>query len=41
MQACDVIQAIVKKTGDIGASFYFVPETLERGKQLGLDGFRC
>jgi hypothetical protein len=31
MQACDVIQAIAKKTGDIGASFYVVPETLERG----------
>jgi hypothetical protein len=40
MQARDVIQAIAKKTGDIGASFYFVPETLARGKQLGLDGFR-
>lgn len=26
--------------GDLGAAFYFVPETLERGKQLGLDGFR-
>lgn len=24
----------------IGASFYFVPETVERGKEAGLDGFR-
>lgn len=26
--------------GDLGAAFYFVPETLDRGKELGLDGFR-
>ncbi len=26
--------------GSIGAAFYFVPETLERGTTLGLDGFR-
>ena len=32
--------AIAKKTGDIGASFYFAPETVARGKELGLDGFR-
>ena len=32
--------AIAKKTGDIGASFYFVPETVARGKELGLDGYR-
>lgn len=36
----DVMLAISRKTGDIGASFYFVPETLARGKELGLDGFR-
>jgi hypothetical protein len=35
-----VIQAVARKTGDIGASFYFVPETVARGKELGLDGFR-
>lgn len=41
MQAIDVIQAIALQTGDIGASFYFQPETVEFGKQqLGLDGFR-
>jgi hypothetical protein len=32
--------AVAKKTGDIGASFYFVPETVARGKELGLDGYR-
>jgi hypothetical protein len=26
--------------GILGSAFYFVPETLERGKALGLDGFR-
>ena len=26
--------------GDLGALFYFVPATLARGKQLGLDGLR-
>lgn len=41
MQPADVIQAVALKTGDIGASFYFQPETVAYGKQqLGLDGFR-
>ena len=40
MQPRDVIHAIAKPTGDIGASFYFDPDTLARGKELGLDGFR-
>jgi hypothetical protein len=40
MQPRDVIKAIAKPTADIGASFYFVPETIERGKEIGLDGFR-
>jgi hypothetical protein len=40
MQPRDVMQAISAKTGDIGASFYFQPDTLAVGKQLGLDGFR-
>jgi hypothetical protein len=26
--------------GDVGAAFYFDPDTLARGKELGLDGFR-
>lgn len=40
MEPRDVIRAIAGPTGDIGASFYFVPETVARAKELGLDGFR-
>jgi hypothetical protein len=40
MQPRDVMLAIARKTGDIGASFYFVEGTVARGKELGLDGFR-
>ena len=36
----EVLRAIKQPTGDIGAVFYFHPSTLERGKELGLDGFR-
>jgi hypothetical protein len=28
------------KIGALGAAFYFTPETLAKGKELGLDGFR-
>jgi hypothetical protein len=28
------------KVRDLGWAFYFVPETLARGKELGLDGLR-
>lgn len=40
MQPLDVMSAIAKKTGDIGASFYFDPATVARGKELGIDGYR-
>ena len=40
MDPRELIQATAKKVGDIGASFYFAPGTLERGKDAGLDGFR-
>lgn len=40
MEPSDVIHSIKLKTGDIGASFYFHPDTLARGKEIGLDGFR-
>lgn len=40
MQPRDVITAIAPKTADLGAAFYFHPDTLARGKELGLDGFR-
>ncbi len=40
MDAREVIRAVAAPTGDIGASFYFRPETVARAKHLGLDGFR-
>jgi hypothetical protein len=40
MDPRDVIRSIAAPTGDIGAAFYFQPETVARGKELGLDGFR-
>jgi hypothetical protein len=40
MNPRDVMQATAGKIGDIGAAFYFAPETLQRGKDVGLDGFR-
>jgi len=41
MHARDVMHAIAAQTGDLGASFYFQPETLDYGKQqFGIDGFR-
>jgi hypothetical protein len=40
MDPRDVMQATAGRLGDIGAAFYFHPDTLERGKAAGLDGFR-
>jgi len=40
MDPRDVMQATKYKTGDIGAAFYFHPDTVARAKELGLDGFR-
>lgn len=40
MDPREVMQATAGKLGDIGAAFYFAPETLQRGKEHGLDGFR-
>lgn len=36
----DLITATKDEIGGIGAAFYFHPDTLARGKELGLDGFR-
>lgn len=36
----DVITAIAAPTADIGSAFYFHPDTVARGKEIGLDGFR-
>lgn len=32
--------AIAAKTGELGAMYYFHPDTIARGKELGLDGMR-
>ncbi len=40
MSAQETIQAIAAPTGAIGAAFYFHPDTVAAGKELGLDGFR-
>ena len=40
MDPREIIAAIAPKTGDIGSSFYFHPDTVAKAKSLGLDGFR-
>ncbi len=40
MDPRDVMQATKAKMSDIGAAFYFHPDTLARGKELGLSGMR-
>ena len=39
MNAQEIVSAVAQKTGDIGAAFYFTPETVGRGKEFGLGGF--
>jgi len=36
----EIIRSIAEPTGPLGAAFYFHPDTMARGKALGLDGFR-
>src|SRR5690606_38226688 len=40
MDPREVMQATAGKIGDIGAAFFFAPDTLQKGKEVGLDGFR-
>ncbi len=40
MDAAQVVTATAEPVGAIGAASYFHPDTLARGKELGLDGFR-
>jgi hypothetical protein len=39
MQPREIMRA-TETIGSIGAAFYFHPDTLAKGKQIGLDGFR-
>jgi hypothetical protein len=36
----DLVTAACPPIADLGAAFYFIPETVARGKEHGLDGFR-
>jgi hypothetical protein len=36
----DLIKNACPKIGSLGSAFYFIPETVSRGKEHGLDGFR-
>jgi len=36
----ELVQTVCPTIGALGAAWYFVPETLARGRGLGLDGFR-
>ncbi len=39
-QSLATVRAVSEKLGDLGAGFYFTPETLQRGKDLGMpNGF--
>ncbi len=40
METRELVQTVCPPIGSLGASFYFDPATLARGKEAGLDGFR-
>lgn len=40
MDTYELITSTAPAVSTLGSSFYFVPATRERGKELGLDGFR-
>ncbi len=40
MTPTELVQAACPKIASLGAAFYFNPETVAKGKELGLDGFR-
>ena len=40
METLDVVKAVAEPIGSAGGAFYFHPDTLARGKEIGLDGFR-
>lgn len=40
METAEVVTAVAEPMGSAGATWYFHPDTLAAGKELGLDGFR-
>ena len=36
----NLVKTVAPKIGNLGAIFYFHPDTVAKGKELGLDGFR-
>ncbi len=40
MSTLELIEAVAPGTYKAGSAFYFTPETMERGKAAGLDGYR-
>ena len=40
MESLTLVREISDPINTIGSAFYFHPDTLTRGKELGLDGFR-
>jgi hypothetical protein len=40
MTPLELVAEACPKIGSLGSAFYFDPDTLARGKELGLDGFR-
>lgn len=40
MNEQDLVQDVCPAIGQIGSAFYFAPETMKRGEELGIDGFR-
>ena len=38
--ASDLVTNACPKIGSLGSAFYFIPETVAKGKEHGLDGFR-
>ncbi len=40
METAEVVEATAAPIGSAGAAFYFNPDTLAKGKEIGLDGFR-
>jgi hypothetical protein len=40
MKSMELVQASCPRIGSLGSAFYFDPDTVAKGKELGLDGFR-